>query len=549
MLRKLVVLFLFIALVVALVFGGRLLPKRYAVGERLTGAAAFWHQGEAFIFLNVNSTGKVTNAVQDELRQWRHGFLTDLIWPYEGFNSSHLRAYRLLASGKLIPEPVPSDAATYGHWSLVEGGLQLTPIQSGYSRGVGIRWDGTRFAPAPASTSGLQQGSKNPKQTVLAPDDVTDKAEDSRFVTAGARAQFAAGHWHYKELNGYESGSREATLPMDLGGRSFGLTVDDFPSDLNAYRFDGLSVGIKMIEVGRADGSQKPNVLWSQNGWSGISRQEFEQKALGSDGIGGAPNALLFLWIAVLLAAMLWKFSAWAHLIWNLFGTKRRVLKILPNSYSFPSASVAQFPGLNVPEFEGYTREFENLGFARLLDFSLASDAPNPVPNFCRLLANKRYHCFGEVLQGFPRGKSPAAVRCAIHCSLDDGWSLTFTDRKPNAVGSLLRRPKALSVSIPQATLADLLNSFLQTRSQVCSDLGISPLTDDSFEAYAAKVQRSAQERREAVKRRSFARGLSQVYFRKLSLLKTRPEYTWLGAYPQEAERRRQGFLVAARAL
>jgi hypothetical protein len=102
---------------------------------------------------------------------------------------------------------------------------------------------------------------------------------------------------------------------------------------------------------------------------------------------------------------------------------------------------------------------------------------------------------------------------------------------------------------MPQASLADLLNSFLQMRSQVCGDIGISPQTDDSFEAYAAKLQRSAQERREAVKRRNFATGLSQVYFRKLSLLKTQPEYAWLGAYPQEAERRKQGFQVEARAL
>jgi hypothetical protein len=532
-----------------LIFGARLLPKRYAVGERLTEAAVFWHNGEAFIFLDVNPTGKATNAVQDELQGRRYGFLTNMIWPYEGFNSWRVRAYRLLASGQLIAEPLPPNTAIYGHWGLVSGGLQLTPRQSGRVRDVGIRWDGTRFVALPASALGLRQHSKTPSQAVLAPDDVNDEAEDSGLVTADARAQFTAASWHYKQLDGYEGRADEAILPIDLGTGSFGLTLVGFPRDVSPYRFDGLSLGIKKIAVGRADGSQPTGVLWSQSGWHGVSKQEFEQMALASDRVSGVPSMLMFLWIAVFLAAVFWKFGAWAHLFWTLFGTKRRVLKVLANSYSFPSASIAQFPRLNVPELERYTRELENLGFTRLLDFSLVPDAPNPIPNFCRLLANKRHHCFGEIHQFFPRGKSPLAVRCAMHCSLDDGWSLTFTDRKPGAVESLVRRQKALSVSMPQASLADLLNSFLQMRSQVCGDIGISPQTDDSFEAYAAKLQRSAQERREAVKRRNFATGLSQVYFRKLSLLKTQPEYAWLGAYPQEAERRKQGFQVEARAL
>lgn len=547
--RKAIVIFAFVGVVVALVFGARLLPKRYVVGERLTDAIVFWHHGEAFIFLDVNSTGKATNVVQDKLQRWQYGFLANLIWPYEAFNSWHHSAYRLLASGQLIPEPLPPDVAIYGHWSLVSDRLQLTPTQTGRLREVGIRWDSTKFVAVPTSKLGLRQNSRNPRQAVLAPDDVTDEAEDSGLMTADARAQFAAAHWHYKELNGDAGQAGEATLPINLGTDSFDLTVAGFPRYLSAYRFDGLSMGIKGIAVGRAGGSQTASVLWSQTGWHGVSRQEFERMGVGADHVSGTPSVPILLWIAVFLAGVLWKFGAWAHLFWSLFGTKRRVLKVLANSYSFPSASVAQFPSLNVPELERYTGELENLGFTRLLDFSLVSDAPNPAPNFCRLLANKRHHCFGEIGQVFPRGKPPLALRCAIHCSLDDGWSLAFTNRKPLAVQSLLRRQKGLSVSMPEATLADLLNSFLQMRSQVCNDLGISPLTDDSFEAYAAKLQRSAQERREAVKRRNFATGLSEVYFRKLSLLKIRPEYTWLGDYPQEAERRRQGFPVEARAL
>lgn len=548
--RKAIYVLVFVGLVVALVFGVRLVPKRYAVGERLTEATVFWHSGEAFVFLDVNSTGKATNAIQHKFSNWRYGYLSNLFWPYEGFNSWHIRAYRLLASGQLIPEQLPPDTAIYGHWSLEDSGLRLTPTQIGRARGVGIRWDGTKFIPLGAAVTSQREHPKPSTQAVLAPDDISDEAEDSGLVTMDARAGFTAAHWHYKELDGYSAQASQATLPMDLGAGSLALTIIAYPQEKSPHRFDGLSFGIKNIAIGGADGSQPGRVLWSQTGWHDVSKQEFNRMAVESDRIGSAASVpIMLLWMAALLVAIFWKFGAWAHLFWSLFGTKRRVLKVLANSYSFPSATVAQFPQLNIAELERYTRDLENLGFSRLLDFSLVSDAPSSVPNFCRLLANRRDHCFGEIHQLFPRGKSPMAMRCAIHCSLGDGWSLTFTDRKPVAAASLLRRPRALSVSMPQSTVPELLNSFLQMRSQVCSELGVSPQTDDSFEAYAGRLQRSAQERREAVKRRNFATGLSQMYFRKLSLLKTRQEYVWFGEYPQEAERRKQGFPMEARAL
>ena len=54
-------------------------------------------------------------------------------------------------------------------------------------------------------------------------------------------------------------------------------------------------------------------------------------------------------------------------------------------------------------------------------------------------------------------------------------------------------------------------------------------------------MQRSVAEMREAVQQKSFVKGLPEVYLRKFSLLKTKPEYVWLGDYPKEAEQRKQG--------
>jgi hypothetical protein len=79
-------------------------------------------------------------------------------------------------------------------------------------------------------------------------------------------------------------------------------------------------------------------------------------------------------------------------------------------------------------------------------------------------------------------------------------------------------------------------------REQVCLDLGIQTVNDDTLEAFIAKTQRSVTEMREAVQEKSFVKGLPEVYVRKLSLLQTKPEYIWLGDYPKEAEQRKQGF-------
>ena len=76
--------------------------------------------------------------------------------------------------------------------------------------------------------------------------------------------------------------------------------------------------------------------------------------------------------------------------------------------------------------------------------------------------------------------------------------------------------------------------------------MGISVVNDDSLQAYIDKMQRSAGEMRDAVRGKNFVKGVPEVYLRKFSLMKTKPEYIWLGDYPKEAEQRKQGFNTLA---
>jgi len=516
------------------------------VGQRLNQTNVFWNDKEAFFFLNTAIVGQSSNFLSDKLGRTKYGYLAFLLPGRSQFYESSVTAYRLLPSGELQSLPLPEEATTSGKWTLEEGKLQVTPVDTEYSQHNGFRWDGVKFISVPPQPKPQSQAAGTAK---LSPDDLDDDEDrENGFLSASARKAFKDAGWHYKDLRGFGQ-DPQSTLAINLGKASFNLTITNIPLvATETPRFDPLAFGTKSMQISKSDPPEKEQMLWSQNGWQEISKSEFDKRAERSGQAMRLP-VNLWVWLAIFALATFWRFGAWGHLLLNLLGLKGRVLTNMATSYSFPPATPAQFPALDTAALDRYTREFESMGFVRLLDFSLVSNAPQPIPIFGRLFAHTRHHCFGEIGQIFPRGNAPLPLACSMQSVLQDGWTLTFSDRKPIAAGSMIRRRKALSVSMPGTASSALLQAFLQMREQVCQDLGISPMKDDTLEAYIAKVQRTATEIHESVKERNFATAVSHVYFRKLSLLKTREEYAWLGDYPKEAERRKQGLPVEARAL
>jgi hypothetical protein len=278
-------------------------------------------------------------------------------------------------------------------------------------------------------------------------------------------------------------------------------------SKSDELRFDLMAVGIKSVEISRNGQQTSTQALWNLKGMQTVSKREFEERMQRSGQPVRAPY-VVWIWVVIFVFVTLFKLSGWGYLLLNLFGVKRRLLKHMPTSYSFPPTTPSQFPLLDAPELERYTREFESLEFVRLLDFSQVSDVAKQPRNFCRLFAHTRNHCFGEVTQIFPRGRSPMPVKCAMQGCLQIEWTLSFSDRKPQAASSLLRRKKALGVSMPGSTTYELLQAFLQMRDQVSTHLGISYLKEDSLEAYIAKTQRAATDMLESVKQKNLATGI-----------------------------------------
>jgi len=454
-------------------------------------------------------------------------------------------AYHLLSEGKLGRFPLPSGTAVYGQWILRDGKLQQR--LNGLSRQeTGFRWDGEKFVPLAA-----QAVSRSQAPSKLDPDDLSDENdgdEDAAFIAKSERKAFKDAGSHYKFLTGYESKESNAVLPMVLGKHSFNLTLSrSLPASPEDFAYDPFKYGVTNIELSGDRLEPPTQILWTQKGWQRIAEADYRSLA-GRYGHRISHPITVWIWLMLFVALGLYKFSLWGRVLFGLATAKSKVVSNMATSYSFPPATPAQFPLLDMVSLDRYTREFESMGFTQLLDFSLVADKPSHAPSFCRLLVHTRHHCFAEVSQLFPRGKKPMALKCAILSDLQSGWSLSFSDRKPLAASSLIRRKKALGVCMPEGTTAELLQAFLRMRDQVCIDLGISPVGDDTLDAYMKRVQRTLTEMRDAVRQKNFAVGLSQFCFRKFSLLKTKPEYVWLGDYPKEAERLRQGFAMGVSA-
>jgi hypothetical protein len=534
--KKFIVALALLSLIASIIAGYSAIPKRYSLGEHLVQTSIFWTDKEAFFFLTVNTMGQTDNFVLDTLGKARYSYWAYFLGSGPRFVDTRIVAYRLLPSGELQQLPLPVQTAGYGEWILQDGQLQYRPTSGGTNQHTGFRWNGEKFVLAA------------PQLNVQMRDAATLNSDDHAEDGASAGFLTLAAGWHYKHLTGYETKTPQATVPISLGKDSFDLTITKLISPkTDGVRSDLVAGGVKSLEISRNGQQSSTQALWNLRGMQTVSRRDFEERIQHSGQPARAPY-MVWIWAVVFIFFTLLKLSGWGYLLLNLLGVKRRVLKNMPTSYSFPPTTPSQFPRLDTAELDRYTREFESLGFVRLLDFSLVSDAAKQIPNFCRLFAHTRNHCFAEVSQPFPHGKAPMPVKCSIQGCLQNDWTLAFSDRKPQAASSLLRRKKALGVCIPGSTTYELLQAFLQMRDQMCTDLGISYLKDDSWAAYIAKTQRAAMDMREALEQTNFATGISEVYYRKFSLLKTKSEYLWLGDYPKEAERRKQGFPTPVRA-
>ncbi len=231
-------------------------------------------------------------------------------------------------------------------------------------------------------------------------------------------------------------------------------------------------------------------------------------------------------------------------------------------------ADAEEFPALDTKSLQRYTAAFESIGFVQTMDYSVTAESTPVQPAFARLLAHHEHHCLAEINQFFPPGRQPAPPRCLVMSFMeedsaapaqaasslpesklpppipevpgdaknefDESWSLTMTDREPEGLLYLLRRPRSLVIRDPEATPAQLLHAHLERRRHIVRQLGLHVATDVTPATFFARCLRINREQRRILERKNIFVGLIEAVFI------GRKNYEWLGDYPQAARRRQK---------
>ncbi|HBE21306.1 MAG TPA: hypothetical protein DEG17_04570 [Cyanobacteria bacterium UBA11149] len=169
----------------------------------------------------------------------------------------------------------------------------------------------------------------------------------------------------------------------------------------------------------------------------------------------------------------------------------------------FVSTQAESWQNLNQYELACYTSILEELGFVQLTDYTSPS-----IPGMARLFAHPQRFCFAEVGQV---NKLP--MFCSISCHLEKDWLLAVTnmsfDRILYAISyAFMRQPRNLVKRFENESVNLLLQSLLDWRTEVSSDLGLELIQDMRAETYFEKERNKRIEQRRSLLRKSITWGL-----------------------------------------
>ncbi|MEE3717609.1 hypothetical protein V2H45_12665 [Tumidithrix elongata RA019] len=201
----------------------------------------------------------------------------------------------------------------------------------------------------------------------------------------------------------------------------------------------------------------------------------------------------------------------------------------MPEQFQYARSSPQEFPALDLKEWNHYAEMLGTMGFEQIIDFRIESTV-----GIARLFSDSKNHVFAEVFKVFSPNNEPIPIACSFHSSFSDGWTLSSTTLKPNGLSYMWCSPVSLSTYHSEIEIPNLLQTHLLRRQQIADDLGLSILTDISWEAYCTKMNASCLARRETLKRKNIVFALIEA-----TLFELNPKYEWLGDYPKLAAKRK----------
>jgi hypothetical protein len=214
---------------------------------------------------------------------------------------------------------------------------------------------------------------------------------------------------------------------------------------------------------------------------------------------------------------------------------KARVVRGLIDVLEFRACSPAGFPGLDERDLAKYTEALEALGFRRLTDYTLVKAHDNGLSAFARLFVHDACRCFAEINAVFNARGPVSPLCCNLLTFLEDGWSVSTTNRRARRGNYLLRRPRALWWSLPDRAPYQLLEVHREWRDRVTRDLGLAVVGDGTAEDYFRREVEANDERCDRVHRRPAWSFVLDSWRYDMS-----PKLEWLGDYASIA-RQQQG--------
>jgi hypothetical protein len=190
---------------------------------------------------------------------------------------------------------------------------------------------------------------------------------------------------------------------------------------------------------------------------------------------------------------------------------KPLLLSFLPKQLRFQTVDVERVPKLDRASLHQLTQEFQAAGFVHLADITNtagidafnesaspaaggaqgvanppAAGSPSPlpppkvnpdqyqsVPGFCRVFGHPQHGCLADLNQHYPAGGESTPFSWSIQSEMEQGWDLTTSSRRPEAIFYLLRRPRGARFTHSGARPGELLQAHLQERHKLQSDLGV----------------------------------------------------------------------------
>ncbi|HLO47583.1 MAG TPA: hypothetical protein VK211_04060 [Kamptonema sp.] len=212
--------------------------------------------------------------------------------------------------------------------------------------------------------------------------------------------------------------------------------------------------------------------------------------------------------------------------LWLLSDIKSKLLMGLPDQFQYESAILTDYPLLNFTWLQQQTNELESLGFVQLIDYKIGDN-----PCFGRCFAHPQYYCYAEVGELFKATGESFSRQASIASHLDENWELATINREVDNVKDsvsygLWRKPKAVRLYSPNLSWEELLQKHLEFRQRMVADLGITVLTDVSWENYVNIQQEATIYRKRSLQKKILLLAMIEV-----TQFELNPKSEWLGDY------------------